>query len=618
MTDIITDKTDPRVLPPEAFASYTADYSEMSTEQLNALLLDSDRSGEPLRLTNIRFSHLNLRQMDLRRVTFFNCTFFKCQLALTRFEHCSIYYTKFDHCDMLLADFSHALLQHAMIERCDMNNVRFIDASFVDTYLYRVMSEYPCFDNARFEKSRLVECNFKQASAHKASFRATEFAGAEFGRLAVFDCADLKDCIFKQCNFILSQIDSTHVTRCTFDTCVFSGPRNFGNCALNEVKFMSCKSARFGFSDSFLFQCAFDDSTWDDICAQRNRILGCSFTHSRIYGNFLSTRMLGGYIDSSRIETTDNKPADQPSGYQALLLEAKYDLAPVKKFVLVGPRVDLRAMIIGKINGRRLDVRAVFDEALASDCKIINADMRHGSWRKADLSRSTFSQVNVSGCDFSGANFTDVSFTRLQDDLALYHTGRFVGTREHRDTQILPVIYNSETKWPDGFQVTEFMVHEEEAEQAKAKVEQLLGAQTLDGSVFLPSPFELSAYTYLYAILPDLFEISGRFALATNSARVAAEAMIRFSESLRKGESGENIDRFQEKLDITLSVMSETLTPSIVRATVDSSTSEHQAEIALTKLMTDQLKDRRKAHRKAAKKEAPASDPRAVKSLTSK
>lgn len=618
MTKLITDHLDPRILPEITFESCQADLADMSISQLNALLMDSDQTKEPLRLTNVRFANLNLSRVDFRRVVFFNCEFIDCRLLLTQFSGCSIYSTRFEACEMLLAEFNHALLQCCVIERCNIENARFIEAIVLKTVLYRASGRSICLDHATFRDSRIHDCNMKQASVLDTVFKNMEFRETNRGDdRDIFDCANIKDALFESCKFNDTTFDSTHITSSTFDSCNFNG-RGFINSVFNATKFLSCKSSSLHFNDSFLFECRFEDCKLYCINGSSSRLLDCTITNSCISGGFAYARLIGGYIDRSRIESEDRHFQECPPSYRPTVLEAKYLHAPVEKRVLVGPRVDIRGMCIGGHDASYLvDLKNIFDDGFASECKINCADMRHSSWRNADLSNTTLSKVDVSGADFSNANFTNTVFTRVHDQICLNHTGKFI-TSTSRDLDCVPVIYDAKTKWPEGFEITEIMVDEAELIDVKKKAAELglsLPSKTADGLVFLPSPHELSGYTYLYAILPDLFEVHGRFAVATRSAVAAQDALVGFAESLRKSESGENLQFFQDKLDISMSVMSETMTASIVRAVMDSSGTYHDAYQKLLNMMSEHIKELRKANRKAAKRGAPASDPRVAGSL---
>lgn len=618
MTKLITDHIDPRVLPETTFESLQADFLDMSIPQLNALLMDSDQTQEPLRLTNVRFANLNLSRVDFRRVVFFNCEFIECKLLLAQFSGCSIYSTRFDACEMLLSDFNQALLQQCVIERCNIENARFIEAIALKTVMYRASGRSVCLDHATFRDSRIHDCNMKQASVLDTVFKNTEFRGTIRGDdKDIFDCANVKDALFESCNFNATAFDSAHITSSTFDSCDFNG-RGFSNSVFNATKFLSCKSSSLHLRDSFLFDCRFEDCKLNDIDGNHSRFLDCAITNSRISGCFSFARLVGGYIDRSRIESEERHFQECPPPYRATILEAKYLRAPVEKRVLVGPRVDIRGMRIGGHDASSLiDLKNLFDDGFASDCKITCADMRYSSWRNADLSNTTLSKVDVSGADFSNANFTNTVFTRVHDQIRSNQAGKFISSTS-RDLDCVPVIYDAKTKWPEGFEITEIMADEAELIDAKKKAAELglsLAYKTADGLVFLPSPHELSSYTYLYAILPDLFEVHGRFAVATKSAVAAQDALVDFAESLRKSESGENLQSFQDKLDIALAVMSETMTANIVRAVMDSSGTYNDAFQKLLRMMSDHIKELRKTNRKAAKRGAPASDPRVAGSL---
>ena len=362
----------------------------------------------------------------------------------------------------------------------------------------------------------------------------------------------------------------------------------------------NCKFQRFTLDGSVIYRTHFTDCKSDIFAAEKTVIVHCDFSGSFLSGR-MGARFIGCNFDRARIEAKSDYSASEVSSPYGLTCVNHLDGRDPGKFVL-GPNVNMSSLRIGQkytFTSLRLDLSG----ADFSGCCVMNMDLKNSLFKHANFQGAEFRGVELCDVDFSGANFTGVTFGRTDEQREnTDRTTNFLLTGSPRGL-LVPVVYNAATVWPEGFQSTEMMATEQELARAYKDAQDALqrAAPTSDGIVFLPSPHERCSFTYLYAILPDLFEVCGRFAVATLTASIAEQAMQKFATAVRKDDAGGKLENFAQKLEFTLAAMSEALTPSVIRAFVET---EKKPVEALVDAITAHVATRRRANKYAAKKEA--------------
>jgi uncharacterized protein YjbI with pentapeptide repeats len=566
--------------------------SEISAAELNEIIarVRRDRGNTP-GLIGYRIVDEDLRGLDLTGFSIFECHFKNCNL-----ENALFYKTKLVDCEFgggtmrsaQLTDASITNTQFASLvangicfDRSTMNNVgidRIVgeEASFADVHV-----SYAAISNSTFTRARITGSELIQATLASLKIENSDFSGTQFRSCAI-NRTDMRWCTFTGSQFNDSKIQD----RSLFERCNFSDVA-FESVQLDQARVYGCLFRRCSFP-----QTKFAGGGTTHCCFEN-----CNLHQAVFRQDMSNTEIVGGNV-AGIDAVTDFQPTKLPTGYRSVRLSGR------GSWQVVGAGVSLARKVIGDLEFTRIRLADVMDDSSLCETAIINVDMSKSSWRNADFSGATMSFVNLIGADFSGANFRDLRFERLDkpssktlrkqdDDRGLYEL--------HSGTYLYPALYDNNTVWPDGFVPTDIMCRWEDLNEAKKLNASFLDVSTAsaEGLVFLPSPDPFCKFLYVYAAMPELFDIVGSLAVPTRAARVLEAALSSFAASVRKDDSGNKFDSFRQRLELGAALIAEELTPSRVRATQDVAANPSET---LCNILNERLLQRRRSAQYAAKK----------------
>jgi len=566
----------------------------------NELLSRLAASSEDERITvlDLYFANLDLSAVDFSRVDFENCVFESGHLDYSRFNGASFKNCELKSCSLIGAYMSRVKLHGSKFNVCKLDFVS-LDGAEVRQCMFLQSNA----ESTNFNESTIVDTSFRNSIFIKPAFQDADVRKVDFVHTRI-ENADIRDAVFDDCVFDYSKFRRSFFVDAEVTGCKFKSGSRIEECSISTSKFTRGQfTERSGVSHCIIRQTSFARVTSDEsFTLEKNSIEDCDFTDATIKGELKDNRFVDGTFARTQLGTGYTyRHGETPRRFKFAPSNGRGD----SQCYLFGPGVRLDGVNFGSIDQTDSTLLAGVRTGSSFDsCKFEHVRLGPGDWRDANFRASTFSFACVRDVDFSGADFTDVKFIRSDTSKANYDKPlERYGLLGLRGTNTFaPIMYNDGTKWPTGFSVPEIACHENDLDAAMRLNANICGvdAPLFTGLVFMPSPDVYNTMTYLFAVLPDLFEICGPVAVPTRAARVAEQALTSFAASVRKDDAGNKIENFREKLEFAaMAVAAAGWSAAQVSATQDTQAKPTEY---LAKILAEVVASRRRANRYAVKK----------------
>lgn len=552
---------------------------------------------ERVTVLDLWFANLDLSVVDFSRVSFENCVFNSCHLDFSRFNGAGLKHCELNNCWLTGAYMSRATLHGSKFVDCKLDFVLLDGAEVKQCTFHQSNAE-----NINLNESTVIESTFRNSFFTKPAFQDADVSRVEFVN-TTFENADIRDAKFDQCVFDNAKIRRSFFVGAEVTRCRFKMGSRIEKCSISTSRFTHSHFTGSSSVDKCIIrQTSFASVTSDNFRLDGNSIEDCDFTDATIKDELKDNIFVDGkFARAQLIAVNGYHHGDPPRGFKFAPGNGPGD----KRWFLFGPGVRLDGVNFGSIDKTDSTLLAGVRTGSSFDsCNFEHVRLGPGKWRDANFRASTFSFACVRDVDFSGADFTDVQFMRSEpsrrdydDPLERYGLLGLRGTNT-----FAPIMYNDGTTWPTGFSVPEIACHEKDLDAAMRLNANICGVDVplFTGLVFMPSPDVHNTMTYLFAVLPELFEICGPVAVPTRAARVAEQALTSFAASVRKDDAGNKIESFREKLEFAaMAVAAAGWSAAQVSATQDTQAKPTEY---LAKTLAEVVASRRRANRYAAKK----------------
>lgn len=584
-------------MPQEALFNGTAYNSYTRLELL--YLLETATAEAPAAIKGALFSGLDLGSLRFDHVSFEGCVFANCSL-----DAATMIRLRMERCRLIRCSLVGANLAFATLLSTELQDCRLEHTSFQLAELEKCVLENPTGEHVDFKNARVSETEFRRGQLNCVEFLHAKVQSSIFNGLS-FSHVDFESAVFEICRFSgsgfrLSFLDCTKMLNCTFDNSTV-----IDRCSVRDSSFEGSCFKDAAVKGCIMHGASFRNAEISGGSFRHNSLQDCDLSDTTIKTDLTETTMIDGPFTNSSIASTASYGIGGVSkGYKYVqLLNGG---ANERLLMLIGPGVSVPSVQFGTINRDLcVDLTGPRSRANFEGCSFEHARLGPGAWDGAILRDATFSFVDLRGADFTGADLTGAKFLRnntawgADAPAAKYSIS---GLDKSFDLGLAPVIYDEKTRWPDGFCIPEIAC--DFADLVKARELNQTSLMSLDptskGLVFMPSADVYNTMTYLFAALPDLFELCGPFAVPTRGALAAEMALTSFANSVRKDDAGNKIENFREKLEFAAMAAATAWTAAQVRATQDTKTNFVDE---LTQMLADAVASRRRANRYAAKKE---------------